>query len=62
MYKVLAKHLPDACPDKTDSSHIQISNFNQSLQTEFPRIHGIIELLSWNFAQILDKGDNRILV
>ena len=34
MDKVLAEHLPNSGPNESNTGHVQISYFNQSLQTE----------------------------
>ena len=35
MNKVLAEHLPDSGPDKPDTSHIEVCDFNEGLQAKF---------------------------
>jgi len=62
VHKMLTQHLPDARPDKSDSSHVEVCNFDQSLQAELARIYGIGQLLSRNLAEILNEQDDCVLV
>ena len=60
--EVLTKHLPDPRPDESDSGHVQICDFHEGLKTELSCIDWVIQLLSRNFAEILNEHNDGILV
>ena len=62
MHEVLTQHLPDPGPHESDSSHVEVSDLNQRLQTELSRVDRVIELFSGDLAEVLDKHNDGILV
>ena len=61
-YKVFTKHLPYFRPYESDSCHVQVCYFHNSLQTELPWVHGVRKFLFRNFAKVLNETNDCILV
>ena len=60
--EMFAKHLPDLCPHKSDSSHVEIGDLNNRLQAELPRVHGVWQFDPGYLAEVLNEADDSILV
>lgn len=60
--EVVTEQLPDHLPDVADTFHIQVSDLNKFLQTEFTRVGLVSKLFFRHFAEVLNELDNSVLI
>jgi hypothetical protein len=54
--------LPDFAPDETYAGHVEVSNFNQALQTELAWVVAVQKLSFANLAEIFNEENDSVLI
>ena len=60
--EMLAQHLPNLGPYKSDTGHVKISNEDEGLQTKLSRVNRVFELICRDFTKILNEAYDSVLV
>lgn len=54
--------MPDFAPDETYAGHVEVSNFNQALQTELAWVVAVQKLSFANLAEIFNEENDGVLI